>query len=409
MIPWRRVLRDADPPLAFAVAALLAIGIIAVYSATYSHSGSAPAGLYWKQAAWLVLGFAACVAAAVIPFRVFDGLAYWIYGATLVLIVAVTLAGSVGLGAKRWIDLGPLRLQPSEPMKIGLVLALARYLSGGGVNVTRARFLAVPLALASVPMLFVLEQPDLGSALAFGVIVLAMLHWAGLSALFVFLLISPLLNVLATFWLPAWIIFAALLVWILYRSKLHWIPQLGLVVAHVGISVVTPRLWAGLEGYQRERILTFLDPGRDPSGAGYQIIQSKIAIGSGGWLGKGFLQGTQKALSFLPHQHTDFIFSVLGEEFGFLGVTIVLGLFALLLGRAVIVARGARSRFGSLMAVGAVAIFAYHASINLCMAVGLAPVTGIPLPFLSYGGSFLITCMILVGMILNVAGRRNER
>lgn len=409
MIPWRRVFRDGDPALVLSVTALLAIGFVAVYSATYYHSGSAPAGLYWKQAVWLVLGLAVCLAAAVIPFRVFDGLAYWIYGVTLLLVLAVTVAGSAGLGAKRWIDLGPLRIQPSEPMKIALILALARYLSGSGVNLTRARFLAVPLALTAVPMLFVLEQPDLATAIGLGAIVMVMLHWAGLPALFVFLLVSPLLNVLATFWLPAWILFAAVLLWILYRSKLHWVALLALVVAHVAISVATPRLWAGLEGYQRERILTFMDPGRDPSGTGYQIIQSKIAIGSGGWAGKGFLQGTQKALSFLPHQHTDFIFSVLGEEFGFLGAAIVLGLFAVLLTRGIVIARGARSRFGSLLAVGAASVFAYHASVNLSMAVGLAPVTGLPLPFLSYGGSFLVVCMALVGMMLNVAGRRNER
>jgi rod shape determining protein RodA len=172
---------------------------------------------------------------------------------------------------------------------------------------------------------------------------------------------------------------------------------------------VTPRVWGSLEGYQRERILTFLAPDRDPSGAGYQIIQSKIAIGSGGIVGKGFLKGTQKALSFLPHQHTDFIFSVIGEEFGFLGVIVVLGLFMFVLMRGVGIARGARSRFGSLLAAGAVATFAYHVAVNVSMTVGLAPVTGLPLPFLSYGGSFLVVCMTLVGLLLNVAMRRNER
>jgi rod shape determining protein RodA len=409
MIPWRRVLREGDPVLAISIAVLLVIGILAVYSATLFQSGSAPSGLYWKQGLWLFLGIAACAAAALVPFRVYDGLAYWIYGGALLLVFAVTVMGSVGLGAKRWIDLGPIRLQPSEVMKIGLVVALARYLSGSGVDLSRARFLLLPLGLTAVPTLFVLKQPDLGTAMALVVVLLAMLYWAGLPALFLFVLVSPALNMLATFWLPAWILFAALLLWILYRSKVHWMAVIVLVVAHVGISIVTPRVWGGLEGYQRERILTFLAPDRDPSGAGYQIIQSKIAIGSGGWAGKGFLQGTQKALSFLPHQHTDFIFSVLGEEFGFLGVIVVLGLFTLVLIRGIGIARGARSRFGSLLAAGAVAVFAYHVGVNVSMTVGLAPVTGLPLPFLSYGGSFLIVCMTMAGLLLNVAVRRNER
>jgi rod shape determining protein RodA len=349
------------------------------------------------------------VAVALVPFRVYDGLAYWIYGGALALLVAVTVAGSVGLGARRWIEIGALRLQPSEVMKIGLIVALARYLSGSGVDMTRARFLSAPLALAVVPALFVLKQPDLGTAMSLVVILFAMLYWSGLPPLYLFLLASPAVNMAATFWLPLWIVFAGALLWILYRSKLHWIVLLLVVAAHVAISVATPRVWLGLEPYQRERILTFLDPGRDPSGAGYQIIQSKIAIGSGCWFGKGFLQGTQKALSFLPHQHTDFIFSVLGEEFGFAGVVVVLGLFALVLTRSVIVARRARSRFGSLLAAGAMSVFAFHVGINLSMTVGLAPVTGLPLPFLSYGGSFLVVCLSLVGLILNVAARRNER
>jgi rod shape determining protein RodA len=195
---------------------------------------------------------------------------------------------------------------------------------------------------------------------------------------------------------------------VLYKSKLRLYPMILVVAVNLAVGIVTPQVWNHLEPYQRQRITTFLDPNADPYGAGYQIIQSKIAIGSGGVTGKGFLHGTQKGLEFLPEQHTDFIFSVVGEETGFLGAGFVTVLYMTLILRGVRVAQRARNRFGSLMAIGLTSIFLYHVLVNICMTVGLAPVTGLPLPLLSYGGTSLLTSFLQVGLIQNVAMRWRE-
>ncbi|MGD9617110.1 MAG: rod shape-determining protein RodA [Alphaproteobacteria bacterium] len=293
--------------------------------------------------------------------------AYWIYAAALMLVVAVDLRGIVGMGAQRWIGIGSFQLQPSEVMKIALVLALARYFHClPPENSGRVRYLLVPALMIAVPVLLVLKQPDLGTAM--------MLLAAGGALLF-------LAGV------PIWM-FAA---------------------AGAGAVATAPLAWSLLHGYQKSRLYTFLDPDRDPLGAGYHILQSKIALGSGGLFGKGFLQGTQSHLSFLPEKQTDFIFTMIAEEFGLVGGLTLLALYLVVLVYAFAIALGCRSRFGRLLGLGIATNFFLYAFINTAMVTGLIPVVGVPLPLISYGGTAMIAVLLGFGLLMNIGIHRDVR
>jgi rod shape determining protein RodA len=291
-------------------------------------------------------------------------MAYPLYALLLVLLVLVLLIGSQSRGSSRWFDLGFLHFQPSELAKLVVILALVRWLADHGRSAHRFRGIWVPLALAFVPMALIIRQPDLGSAMTLLPVAFVMLYVAG-----------------ARLW--------------------HL-----LVVLILGLAS-TPLAWLMLKDYQRRRLLTFLDPEADTLGAGYNLIQSKIAIGSGGIAGRGFLQGPQSQLKFIPMHHNDFIFSVLGEEWGLLGVTLVLGLYLFFFLRAFSIASQARDQQGSLLASGITTLVATQVVINIGMTTGMLPVTGITLPLLSYGGSSVLLIMICAGILLNV--RRDSR
>ena len=404
-----RVSADLDRPLLFSTVLLALIGIAFVYSATAMPASTTEHGLYLKQLIWLVIALAGGAVAAAIPYRIYEGKTAWLlYAVGLVALLLTLFIGHVGLGAQRWLGWGPLKFQPSELAKVVTVMALASMLSQRRVDLTQVRTLLQMMLVAAIPFLLVLKQPDLGTSVCFIMILIVMFYWAGLSPLFLFLILTPLINVAASFYFPAWLIFAAVLAFVLYRSRLRLVPLLMVVAVNLVVGIATPQVWNHLEPYQRQRITTFVDPGADSYGAGYQIIQSKIAIGSGRVAGKGFLHGTQKGLEFLPEQHTDFIFSVVGEETGFLGAATVTILYMVLILRGVRIAQHSRNRFGSLLAIGMTSIFLYHVVVNICMTVGLAPVTGLPLPLLSYGGTSLVTSFIQVGLIQNVAMRWRE-
>ena len=408
-MPGHRSAGDIDRPLLFATVTLALIGIVFVYSATSMPSAATEHGLYLKQLIWLVVALAGGALAAAVPYRIYMGKSAWLlYGMGLALLVLTLFVGHVGLGAQRWLGWGPFKFQPSELAKVATVVLLANFLSERRLDLTQLRSLVRPCIAAGIPFLLVLRQPDLGTSVTFLTILFTMLYWAGLPLLYLFLLVSPVINIAASFFLPAWIVFAAVLSAVLYRSRLRLAPILFVVAVNLAVGIVTPQVWNHLQPYQRQRIATFLDPAADPYGAGYQIIQSKIAIGSGQALGKGFLQGSQKALAFLPEQHTDFIFSVVGEETGFVGAGIVTLLYFLLIYRGIRIANRARNRFASLLAIGLTAIFLYHVLVNVCMTVGLAPVTGLPLPLLSYGGTSLLTSFLQIGLIQNIAMRWRE-
>ena len=318
-----------------------------------------------RQMIRFCVGLWALFTIALVDIRLWLRWAYVIYAVSVALLVGVEVMGTIGMGAQRWIDFGLFQLQPSELTKISLVLALARYFHGLTVeDVRRPTVLLPPLAMVALPVALVLKQPDLGTAV---------LMLAGAGAIF---------------------FLAGVRLW-----------KFALVIAAAGGAV--PLAWNYLRDYQRERILTFLDPESDPLGAGYHILQSKIALGSGGTFGKGFMQGTQSHLSFLPERQTDFIFTMLAEEFGMVGGLAMLGLYTLLLAYGVAIALRCRNHFGRLLAMGVTTTLFLYVFINIAMVTGLIPVVGVPLPLISYGGTAMMTIMVAVGLLMSVYVHRD--
>jgi rod shape determining protein RodA len=403
----RRFLRQLDWPLVIAALTLGVLGIAMVLSAT-STPGELRFDYAIRQLIWLFLGVLAAIAAASLPLRAYDGLAPYLYGLSIVLLLLVLVAGTEVFGARRWLGVGAFRFQPSELAKLATLLMLARVLDDKQLDLRRARSWIKPLVVVGIPMVLVLRQPDLSTSLAFVVLLVATLYWAGLSFRLLVLGALPFANaflmlVTGSFWPSAGLV-AVLLAWVRPRA-----PALVAILAiNAAVAVGLPFALESLKPYQRGRIETFLNPGRDPYGAGYQIIQSRIAIGSGGPFGRGYLGGRQKSLQFLPQKHTDFIFSVVGEELGFWGTALALSLYLVVLLRGLWIARAARSHFAGLLAFGISMLLFYHLMVNVLMTVGWAPVTGLPLPLLSYGGTALVVTCIEIGLLANISLRRQE-
>jgi len=403
---WRGWLPQIDAPLTLAAVGLVAIGLATVFSATWGPSEHQ--GLWVRQLVWALVAGGAAWLVASIHYRAYDSLAYPIYVISLVFLGLVLLMGTSAYGARRWMELGPLKFQPSEIAKIATVLVLARRFDDPKRDLRKLRHWFPALALTLVPFALVAKEPDLGTSLSFPVILVVMYFWAGMPIGNLLLGLTPVFNVLLFFTTGTLWWFAGLLAGLLAFTRPRIATLLTVLTLNGAVAYVMPHLWNHLADYQKRRIETFLNPDHDPSGAGYQIIQSKIAIGSGGMLGKGFLRGTQKALAFLPMGHTDFIFSVVGEELGLLGSLTVVVLYALLVVRGYRLAMVARNGFASLMAAGLVTALFFHVMVNMLMTICLAPVTGLPLPLISYGGTALIVNGIQIGLLQNVALRRQE-
>jgi rod shape determining protein RodA len=405
-IKLRLRLPPIDVPLALAATGLVAIGLLMVYSAT-SIPG-AHEGLWGKQMMWCLAALVAASLAAAIPYRAYDSLAMPLFGLSILFLILVLVMGTSAYGAKRWLELGPLKFQPSELAKIAMVLVLARRFDNPKLDLRRFRDWFPPVLLMLVPFLLVLKEPDLGTSLSFPIILIAMFYWRGMPLSMLIMGLSPVMNVVLFFLTHSVWWFAGLFVVLVALTRPR-LPVLFAVLAlNVLVAVGMPRIEGHLEPYQKQRIHTFLNPEHDPSGAGYQVIQSKIAIGSGGKYGKGYLKGTQKGLAFLPMRHTDFIFSVVGEELGMIGALTVVLLYAVLILRGIRLAEVCRNEFASLMGVGLIAAFFYHIMVNIMMTIGWAPVTGLPLPLLSYGGTALIVNSVEIGLLQNIAMRRHE-
>lgn len=360
----RRLITHFEWPLFLLTLTLLGVGVLAVYSATYTGGPRLNPTLV-RQLIWIGIGSLGMALAFGIDYHRFENWAYPLYLCTFLLLLLVPLIGSVGGGARRWIVFGPLSLQPSEFAKISLLLVLARFFhrytpqDGYGL-----RDLVYPTVLVLIPAALVLLQPNLGTAVSFGLLFVCLTFAAGL----------------------------------------RWGSFALLGVISGGILSL---LWFFvMEPYQKERVLSFLDPGRDPLGTGYHVVQSKISVGSGMLWGKGFLQSTQSRLDFLPETHTDFVFAVFAEEWGFVGAAGLLILYGLILTRLLMIAWRARERFGALLAVGVAALVFWPTLFNIGMNIGVLPVVGIPLPLVSYGGSSLLTVMLVMGLALNVSTRR---
>ena len=332
-----------------------------------------------------------------------------IYGLTVISLVAVRMIGTTALGAQRWISIGGVHVQPSEFAKLAAILLLAAVLDRHPVE--RPVDLLRPLGVISIPWLLVFIQPDLGTSLVFGALLLTMLYWSGMPFEWLVLLLSPLMTALVAGLFPwglaLWI---PLTLAIAYRSLPWKKVAMALVLAvQSSAAVVTPWLWQnGLQDYQRDRLVLFLDPTKDPLGGGYHLLQSTVGIGSGGLFGTGLLQGQLTKLRFIPEQHTDFIFSALGEELGFMGTLLVVVGFAVLMARLLQVAGRARTDFESLVVIGVATMLMFQVVVNIFMTIGLGPVTGIPLPFMSYGRSAMVVNFIALGLCLSVA-RRSRR
>ena len=393
-------------PLLLAALALVCLGLLMVYSAT-----SIPGvhqGLWARQLAWAGIAFAVAWVVAGIHYRAYDALAWPLYIVSIGLLVLVLVKGSSAMGAKRWLDLGPLHFQPSELAKVATVILLARRFDQEKLDLRRFWPWFSALLIVLVPFALVAKEPDLGTSLTFPVILIAMYFWAGMPVGQLLLGLSPVFNA-ALFFITGGLWWSAGLVAVLLGAARQRLTTLIMVLLlNIGVGYALPHVWNQMHDYQKRRIETFLNPGEDPYRAGYQIIQSRIAIGSGGLKGMGYLKGTQKGLAFLPMRHTDFIFSVVGEEWGLLGTVTVVVLYALLVLRGLRLALVARSGFASLLAAGVVSALFYHFMVNILMTIGWAPVTGLPLPLISYGGTALVANGIQIGLLQNVAIRRME-
>lgn len=342
---------------------IVIMGLFIIYSASYQRYILSGTNLSLRQLNSAVIGIAIAVIFFKIGYQRIIDFGYYLFGINVLLLLLVLLIGDVRYGARRWMEIGSFAFQPSEFAKITFVFALAKYLGDIKDGIKKPRALIIPLAMTAVPMLLIFKEPDLGTALIFVPILLTMLLIAG--------------------------------------AKLKHI-----IIMIIGGLVCLPLLWFLLKDYQRARLLVFLNPNLDPLGAGYTIIQSKIAIGSGGLWGKGWLAGTQNQLNFLPERHTDFIFSVVGEEWGFLGGVLLLWLYYKFISKAVLIAETTSDTYGKTLAYGITTIFAVHVIVNIGMVCGLMPVVGLPLPFVSYGGSFLIMALTCVGILQNIKFKR---
>jgi rod shape determining protein RodA len=360
----RRLLTNFDWALYGLVLLISLIGVVNIYSASASYQ-VAGAPFYLKQIYWICGGFLISLVVVSIDYHILEDVAYWIYGLLIALLMLVLIAGKSSMGATRWIHLGFFNIQPSEPMKIVIIAVFARYFSSrtqfGGIGLAE---MGIPFLMLGVPVLMIMKQPDLGTAILILLIACTIMLYVGV----------------------------------------RWTTLISIILAAI------PVIYCGwhyfLREYQKERVLNFIEPDRDPLGSGYHIIQSKIAVGSGGVLGKGFLGGTQSHLRFLPEQHTDFAFSVFAEEWGFVGCLFMIVLYLLLILWGLNIAGRCNDRFGSLLAVGVTAMLFWHILINMGMVIGLFPVVGVPLPFFSYGGTSMITSMIGVSILLNISMRR---
>lgn len=358
----RRLIAHFDWILLVLAATLVGLGLATIHSAT--HAGDGPSAALVRQSTWAGLGLVGLFVAVSFDYRWLDRYGLAIYGGSVLLLLFVAVLGTLGGGARRWIALGPFSVQPSEFAKLAVIVALAGLVHRRvGERPLALADALLPLLLVALPALLILKQPDLGTAIVVALTGGAVLLVAGL--------------------------------------RLRWVLLAVLVSLPLG-----PLAWSHLKPYQQRRVMMFLDPSADRLGAGYHVIQSKIAIGSGQWSGKGYMNGTQNRLNFLPEQHTDFIFAVFAEEWGFVGAAVLLGLYLALLLRCFVVIARARDAFGVLLGFGVTVMIFSQVIVNVAMASGALPVVGVTLPFFSYGGSSLLVSLVGIGLLMNVSMRR---
>ena len=403
LLSWLYSWQQLDWLLLLSTVALTAFGGLTIYSTEAGqHSYS------YQHWAIATLGLIIVLFISRIPYQLLLRSHWIVYALTNISLIAVMVTGVSAKGAQRWINIGGFNVQPSEFAKIGMVITLAALLHGrGGANL---KTLFRTLAITSIPWGLVFLQPDLGTSLVFGVMVITMLYWANAKIGWLIMMTSPLFSaILYHVYLPGWIIWVlsiAGITWLSLRTKI--VSTLTAIVLNLGAVEAGNFFWNLLKDYQKARLIMFLDPEQDPLGGGYHLIQSRIAIGAGELWGRGWHKGTQTQLDFIPEQHTDFIFSAVGEEFGFIGCIVLLAVFWLVCIRLVWIASTAKDDFGSLIAIGVLTIVAFQTVVNISMTIGLAPITGIPLPWMSYGRSSLLSSFIGIGLVESVANHRDK-
>lgn len=402
-----------DKPLVIGILVLSLFGIAMIYSAGQVQVPDVVTqGAWLRQLLWLLVGLLAFTAVSRIPVPWIEWAANPVYVFSIILLGLTLIIGEgrgTATGVKSFIRLGGFGFQPAEIAKIATILWLARILSERDSPLRTLRELVEPGVIVALPLGLVMLQPDLGTALAFVGILFAMLYWAATPVWLLILVASPVVGLFLAYDTALWstyilIVIACMILFL--RSRLFLFESVALVLANFASATLARPLWNSLANYQRNRILVFLDPEVDPRGAGYQVIQSKVAIGSGEFWGQGFTQGAQKRLNFLPEQHTDFIFSVIGEELGFVGTTLAILLFAYVLTRLVRLAAIADSSFAGLALLGIFGAWVVHVLVNIGMTAGVVPVTGIPLPFVSYGGTFLLMSWVAAALAVRLAHER---
>jgi rod shape determining protein RodA len=402
-----------DWPLVLTALALSVFGMLMVYSAGQTEMPSYVSRLWKQQLIWFFISLVGAWAISRASIRMLEWLTWPLFAFSILLLILTLIIGTgagTAASTRSWITIGGVRLgQPAELAKLTVVLMLAKVLAANREAPKTLLELWKPALIVGVPWLLIMAQPDLGTGIVFIGILFGMLFWFGIPWPLLILVASPAVSLILAFSTTVWgawfLLLVALVIW--YRPFLA--EGVFLVVSNVAMGVLAPLLWERLQPYQQKRLLVFLDPTMDPRQSGYHVMQSKVAIGSGGMFGKGWLEGTQKQLGFLPEQHTDFIFAVVGEELGFLGVMIAIALFLVLFLRVVRIAERATDSFSSLVAFGLLASWFMHVLVNIGMTLSFMPITGIPLPFFSYGGSFMLASWLAIGVLVRIANEGRGR
>lgn len=387
------------------VVMLIGFGLLAIYSSTLNLPTAR--GDFYKQIVFVFISLVLFLVAYSLPHQTIRMTVIPFYGISIFFLVAVLVFGKTVYGAKSWFGIGGFGFQPSELAKGGTILMLAYWLTYKNRDINNLKDLTIALGIGFIPIVLIMLEPDMGTSIVFGLITLVMVFWSGLSLFGIFVVLSPLVVIFASlFGSIALIIVLLLVVAALFFFKRDLFNSVTVFVINLASGFFFDYIFRILKPHQQKRIESFLDPNADPLGAGYNALQAKVAIGSGGLYGKGFLNGNQTQLRFIPKQWTDFIYSVIGEEFGFIGSVAVVVLFAIIFVRMLNIANLAKDKFSVLIVVGVLTLLFSHFALNIGMDLGITPVIGLPLPFLSYGGSSLMINMLLVGLVLNIYRNR---
>lgn len=397
-----------DILLLLTTVAIVAVGIVAIYSATFSNETDTD--FYSKQLIFACIGFVLMIVLNYVPSKYLSNTSYIIYAISLIALVAVLIIGKKISGQRSWFSIGGFGIQPSEFAKLATIMALGRFFAAEDKerDIRNPKTFIIASLIVLAPVVLIMRQPDMGTVLVFIAMSIPIFFWAGLPALVVFAIVSPAIVALCSFFGLVYMIIAlvlvaaALYVWF----KQRWVIAVIILVVNIGAGLSVDYVYGKLQPYQQRRIMAVFDPTSDPLGSGYNVIQSKVAIGSGGFMGKGYLQGTQTQLKFIPEQWTDFIFCMVGEEFGFLGAIVLLILYFIIIFKLINSAYFARNRFLSICCIGFATVFLFHLFVNIGMTVGIMPVIGIPLPLVSYGNSSLLSFMLMLGIGMNAYRNR---